>query len=60
MRLQASKKQLAALLLSPHDGEEANDRLGGLHVSVTDGIICLYGERELLNLTVKQNLKELL
>lgn len=32
MELQASKKQLAGVLLSQHDGE-ADDRLGSLHVS---------------------------
>lgn len=34
MRLQASKKQLAGLLLSHHDGGDSDDKLAGLHVSV--------------------------
>lgn len=32
MELQTSKKQLAGVLLSPHDGEGTDDRLGVLHV----------------------------
>lgn len=33
MKLQTEKKQLASLLLAPHDGGDADDNLGGLHVS---------------------------
>lgn len=32
MELQASKKHLAGVLLSPHDGGQTDDSLGGLHV----------------------------
>lgn len=38
MELQASKKQLAGVLLSQHDGE-ADDRLGSLHVSGALGLL---------------------
>ena len=34
MQVQSSKNQLANLLLSPHDGGNVDDSLGGLHVSV--------------------------
>ncbi|KAG8158232.1 hypothetical protein KVR01_011993 [Diaporthe batatas] len=33
MKLQTKKKQLAGLLLAPHDGGEADENLGGLHYS---------------------------
>lgn len=34
MKLQANKKQLAGILLSPHDGGDGGDKLGGLYVSI--------------------------
>lgn len=33
MKLQTKKKQLAGVLLAPHDGGDADDNLGALHVS---------------------------
>jgi len=32
MEVQKSKKHLAGVLLSPHDGGQTDDSLGGLHV----------------------------
>lgn len=32
IELQASKKQLAGVVLGPHDAEKAGDNLGSLHV----------------------------
>jgi hypothetical protein len=32
IELQASKKQLAGVILSPHEGDKTNDNLGRLHV----------------------------
>lgn len=34
MELQSSKKELAGVLLSPHESSEGDDKLGGLHVSI--------------------------
>lgn len=39
MKTQEKKRQLAGLLLSPHDGGESEDRVGGLHVSAADEIL---------------------
>lgn len=39
MKTQEKKRQLAGLLLSPHDGGESEDRLGGLYVSAPDQIL---------------------
>jgi hypothetical protein len=33
MEVQETKKHLAGVLLSPHDGGQADDSLGGLNVS---------------------------
>lgn len=32
MQLQASKKQLAGVVLAPHDADKTGDNLGSLHV----------------------------
>lgn len=41
MKLQTKKKQLAGLLMAPHDGANANDNLGALHVSAIEWTFCL-------------------
>lgn len=46
IELQASKKQLAGVVLGPHDAEKAGDNLGSLHVGRPESFPCSSNSEE--------------
>jgi hypothetical protein len=59
MKLQESKKELAGVLLSPHDKESNNDNVGTLKVSFSP-FPTYYCSRNQIEANIQQKLRSLL